>query len=148
MNLPGHQQNDQMRRYGLLGDDPSSVQSGPPNLQQQEEDPLKKYEDFMNNLKQTMNAPSNNSIGNVLPGHAAQQMPNANHLSDSYRIEQLAATQANEAPGAAPREYDYLDYQENERRLRELTNQNASLMKYRTMLGYANDNNADIVPQS
>lgn len=51
-------------------------------------------------------------------------------MNELQRIEQLAQTRPSEQPQYAPKEYDYLDYQENERRLQELTSQSSNLMKY------------------
>lgn len=128
-------ENDQMRRYGLLGNDHAYDQPRQPlNSPPQEEDPLKKYEDFMNNLKQNLGQPTSLDVGNI-PPNAGPRSHNTGFDIDQQRIEQLAAIKLNEMTGGAPKEYDYLDYQENERRLRELTSQNASLAKYRTMLG-------------
>lgn len=127
-----------------MGEEKPHVAPQPPNTHQyvQEEDPLKKYEDFMNNLKQNMSLSNNGGAGGMAAFQGQGIQAPGQHIPNNHdRMEQLAASQINEPLGAPPREFDYLDYQDNERRLQELTSQNASLMKYRNMLGFNNNNN-------
>lgn len=87
----------------------------------EKEDPLAKYEDFMKNLKKQFQVEQSSDPRNALD------------------VDKMAKDDVQK-----PKEFDYLDFSENEKRLQQLTRP-GNLDRFKNLLG--DESRADIFPR-